>query len=293
MDENINEQVETTLSSEEDNAFESGWNDDYVPPVEHTVKDTDFDDDDEDAQPESDAEPVEETDEEQEAEEPETSEETEPEQEKDEAGSQRFTLKFLGQDREVSLDEMRDLAEKGLNYDHVKEDRDSLREKTARLDTLESHETFLNELAENAGQSIEDLIETTRAHLMIQDAEKNGEDLSMDEALAKVRENAKAAKPKAEPAHEKTEEEKTQEVISRFISIYPDVKSEDIPQSVWDEASKVGDLVGPYAKYESQKLRGEIAQLKQNKKNRERSTGSRRSVGATTPKDAFDEGWDS
>lgn len=281
MEENITNQVETTetdFSEEESAAFDSGWEDNEIPAVTHEVPDTTFDDTD--AQPEETDEETEAEPDDESGENPEeTDTDAEPEAQ-EEAGSQRFTLKFLGEDREVSLDEMRELAEKGMNYDHVKEDRDKLRE----------YEGFLKELADGSQQTVGELMEATRARLLMQKAEEEGEELSMDDALAKVRE---AGKPKEEAPKEKPETERRQDAIRRFISLYPGVKSEDIPQSVWDEAERMGDLIGPYQKYESQKLRDEIATLKQNQKNRERSTGSRRTVGATTPRDAFDEGWDS
>ena len=285
MNENITGQVETeaTFTEAEAAAFDEGWEDSDSPILENSANDTEYDDTD--AQPEFDetGEDVEEPDSTDEAE---TEAEPEPE---DEAGSQRFNLTFLGEDREVSLEEMRELAQKGLNYDHVKEERDNLRTKTANLDELESYSAFLKELADNGGMSVDELMDSTRARLLVQKAESEGRDLSEDEALRQVKESKK----QPAPAPEKTREERQTEAINRFIAMYPDVKSSDIPQSVWDEAEKIGDILAPYQKYEAQKLRDEIAQLKQNQKNRERSTGSRRTVGATTPKDAFDEGWDS
>lgn len=282
MDENITNQVETTETDavdEADAAFDSGWEDNDMPAYQHEVKDTEFEDTD--AQPGfEDEEVTDEPDAETEETPNEATDEAAEEATENEAGSQRYTLRFLGEDKEVSLDEMRELAEKGMNYDHVKEDRDKLR----------NYEGFLKELADSGEITVEELIDSTRARLLVQKAEAKGETLSQEEALEQVRsQNKKESKP----APEKTEEEKRQDAIHRFIALYPGVKSEDIPQSVWDEAERMGDLIGPYQKYESQKLRDEIAQLKQNTKNRERSTGSRRTVGATTPRDAFDEGWDS
>lgn len=298
MDENITNQAEAEIEIDdsETSAFDEGWEDSDTPATadeEETViveetdaqpDDEDDDDNDADSEPDAEAEETAETEDTTE-DKPETTEE---------AGSQRFKLRFLGEDKEVSLDEMRDLAEKGLNYAHVKEERDSLREKTANLDKFESYEGFLGELAKRSGMSVDELIESTRARVLMQDAEKEGRELSEEEAINQVREATKKSEQKAEePAPEMTEEQKKQDAVMRFISLYPDVKSTDIPQSVWDEAERVGELIGPYQKFVNQKLSDEIAQLKQNKKNRERSTGSRRSAGATTPKDAFDEGWDS
>lgn len=288
MDENItNQGQEVELGAEADSAFDDGWADET--PGLMPEADGASEAEEPDAQPEPEAEegsdPEDKT-----GEEPEKAE-TEPEQgTQDEAGSQRYNLKFLGEDREVSLDEMRDLAEKGLNYDHVKADRDSLRERTKNIDEMEGALGFLKELAENSGTTVGELMDATRARILVQKAEAEGKELTEEQALAQVRANKQA---KQETAPAKSEEEMRQEAVRRFIALYPGVKSEDIPKSVWEEADRLGDLIGPYQKYESKKLRDELAQLKQNQKNRERSTGSRRTVGATTPKDAFDEGWDS
>lgn len=277
MDENTNQQAEIAEFNEEETAaFDDGWDDFESPTLEEDEPEADGEPD---AQPEEPEEAEGEADEAEPESEPATSEETaeQPEEQPDEAGNQRFTLKFLGEDRDVSLDEMRELAQKGMNYDHVKE----------QSETLKGYETFLKELADSGDMTIEDLMATTRAKMLVQKAESEGRELSEEDALKQVRGAAQ------QQTAEKSETEKRQEAITRFISLYPGIDSKDIPQSVWDEAERLGDLIVPYQKYELQKLRDENAQLRQNNKNRERSTGSRRTTGATTPSDAFDEGWDS
>lgn len=291
MDENTNAQVETSesgFSEEENAAFDSGWDDSDSPMFSEETEPEATQEPD--AQPEDEGDAFAEDEPDEQGEEPANEADAEPEPEQTEAaGSQRYNLKFLGEERKVSFDEMREYAEKGMNYDHVKEERDALREKTKNIEELEAASTFLKELAESGGTSVEELMESTRARLLVQKAEAEGKELSEEDARAQVR--AKNTKPDTPPVM--SAEEKRQDAIQRFIQLYPGIKSESIPQSVWDEAERLGDLIGPYQKYESQKLRDEIATLKQNNKNRERSTGSRRTVGATTPKDAFEEGWDS
>lgn len=291
MDENINDQVETSESGfteEEDAAFESGWAGDELDdsPAETEAAESQ----EPDAQPEPEGEDAGEEEPDSAGEEPANEADDDADaEEQGEAGSQRYNLKFLGEDRKVTFDEMREYAEKGLNYDHVKEERDSLREKVKDLDKLNTYSDFLKELAESGETTVEDLMESTRARILVQRAESEGKELSEADARAQVR----AKHNKQDAPQEKSAEQQKSDAVRRFIMLYPGVKSEDIPQSVWDEAEQVGDLIGPYQKYESQKLRDELAQIKQNQKNRERSTGSRRTAGATTPKDAFDEGWDS
>lgn len=228
-----------------------------------------------------------------EAEEAETKEEeTKPEAEpekKDEAGHQRFKLKVKGEEREVDLDEMTALAQKGGDYDGLKADRDTLRDENGKL---KEYESFLKELADNGGISIDEVMESTRVEMLMRKAERDGEDLTEEEARKQVKAAHKKQEPKEEPAHEKTAEERAQEAVQAFVKRYPNVKSEDIPQSVWDDANRTGDLIGAYQEYRLQKMSEEITQLKQNNKNKERSTGSRKTAGASSTKTKVDEAWE-
>ena len=271
--------VETEESAELEAAFDSEWD-------ETTPKDDDMDLSDEpeqeqDAQPDSD-EGAEETGSEAEEaeEEPENADESEPEQQ--EAGNQRFKLKHLGEESEVDRDKVIELAQKGMDYDHVKQERDELKQYKVQAD-------FLKELAESSDMTVEQLMENTRARMLMNE----DPNLSEEEALKQVREANKPAEKKEPVKAEATPEERRQAMFASFLSAYPDVKAEEIPKEVWEDASRTYDLVGAYQRHENRQLRKEIETLRQNQKNKERSTGSRRSVGAAKIKDDFDAGWDS
>ena len=224
----------------------------------------------------------------------------EPAKESGEQRNQRFTLKHLDETKDYSEEEMVALAQKGLDYDFIKQQRDELRAEKARYD---KYEAFLKKLAEKSNLTVEQQMDHSEALMMVAEAEDRGETLTEAEALLRIqqerRDQSKAAEdaakePKAEKgADTKTPEEIRNEAFARFVELYPEVKAENIPQEVWNDFAKNGDLAVSYQRYENKQLRQEIEQLKQNQKNKERSTGSRRSAGATTPKDAFDEGWDS
>lgn len=216
-------------------------------------------------------------------------EEKQPETEtKDgEEGHQLYTLKVNGQERQVSLDEMTTLAQKGLDYDGLRADRDSLREGKAKG---ESYGAFLQEMAEAGGVSVEELMEQTRAQILMQKAKAEGRDLSEEEARTQVK-AAKAPEEKPKPQAEPSREQKQQEAVQRFLNLYPNVKGEDIPQAVWDEAERVGDLIGPYQRHLAAKLDAREQTLRQNEANRKRSTGSRKTAGAATSAQAFDAAW--
>lgn len=298
MDENeilATETDESTEDTELDAAFDEEWGD-------ASADDDDFDLTDDGGAEEGGSQPEEADEPEEEA--AETAGETAKQQEETDAAEQSetepevetFTLKFLGEEKSVSRDEVIELAEKGSNYDHVKEERDSLRKDKSKL---EGYESFLKELADASGTDIAGLIESTRATLMVQKAKAEGKELSEAAAIEQIRrESREAAEKQAEqkpeePAKPDAEEAARRENFRKFMAAYPNVKAADIPQEVWNDSFKTGDLAGAYARWENKQLKAENEKLKQNQKNKERSTGSRRTAGATTPKDDFDEAWDS
>ena len=224
---------------------------------------------------------------------------TEGESKGDEGSSDQgesFTLKHLGEEKSVSRDEVVALAQKGLDYDRIREKWDGVKDD---IQKLRMYEGFLAELAEARGGDIESLIDETRTRTLIARAEARGEELTPAAAAAQaVKMRTDFAPAPADP--EEARQEKSQREITRFLEAYPTVKAEDIPKEVWEDVNKNdGDLLGAYQRYENKKLKDEIKALKkdlddvkQQKKNKARSTGSSKSVGSSAGRDAFDEGWD-
>lgn len=241
-------------------------------------------------------------DDEEEADQPESEDEDDSEEAEDEkaekqaeekAPDQKFTLKHMNDVFEVDQNEVVALAQKGLDYDRIRADRDTLKQKEGRLEELES---FLKRIA--GDQSIEDLIDSTLAKLDVADAEKRGEDLDEVEQFKKLRmervkREAKNPPPAAEQPKtpEELEKERLSKSIQRFIKVYPDVKATDVPAEVWqDYRNHRADLVECWELHENKKLKEELKALKQNQKNKERSTGSKKSSGKKTVDPWFD-GW--
>lgn len=280
------EMTEEVISDTELSAFDANWDDIATDEGDFDLTDgTEADTEEAEAEseagdPDEGAEPQPETEVTEDAED---TADTGEAGEKGAEGHQLYTLKSPAGERQCSLDEVLSLANKGLDYDGVRQDRDHMRE-------------FLKELAEPSGFTIEELIDTTRARMLMSRRKAEGVEMSEMEALTAVQRNRAAAI--TEGQHK--EEARKQEMINTFLAEFPDVKAADIPQEVWQQSRETGDLAGAYRKYANSQKDNEIAQLKQeletlklNQKNKDRSTGSRKSVGATTPKDPFDEGWDS
>lgn len=271
--EELKPEVETEGQNPELDNFDALWNDDdeFVPSNEP------------DAQPEAKEDEAEEKTEE----EPANTDDAQPEQ-KPEAENQRFKLKVNGEEIEVGLDEVITLAQKGKDYDRVKTERDNLKTDSATMNKLKAQGDFLEELAKSSDMTVDQLMENTRARMLMNEHEG----MTEEEALKQVREKAsKATEKKESEKAEATPEERRQAMFANFLQAYPDVKAEDIPQEVWNDAGRTFDLVGAYQRHENRELRKEIETLRQNNKNKERSTGSTKSAGTRNANQAFDALW--
>ena len=185
--------------------------------------------------------------------------------------------------RKVSKKEAQELAQKGLDYDRIRQERDDLKQNASRYGEMEE---FLKEM-QGDFPSIEEFMDDTRARIK---AEQEG--ISYDDALSKVKSARTAAKAPA-PAENKPSP------VEEFIQRFPNVKAEEIPESVWAEVRQTGDLVGAYVKHKESEqasrikaLEDEIETLKQNAKNAARSAGSSRSSGNKSGKSTIAELWD-
>ena len=221
----------------------------------------------------------------------------EPEEEpaaEEKPADQLFSLNHLGEIKDYTREETITLAQKGLDYDRIRTERDNLKAEKAKL---QEHEDFLNELAELAEMSVEDLMIETKAKVVQAEEKKKGYDITLEQAKYRVKSEVKARK-KAEPKEEpKAEPEdpvkvKRDESFARFVDEYPNVNVKDIPQEVWKEfgdGSKK-DLTAVYTKYLLKQAQAKNETLEQNEKNKKRSTGSRRSNGSPVVDHDFD-GW--
>lgn len=209
-----------------------------------------------------------------------------------------FTLKHLGEERTVGRDEVIKLAQQGMDYDRIREKWDAVKDDVPKL---RMYEDFLKELADSRGSDIESLIDETRTRAMIARAEAKGEKLDPASAAAMAVRARMQPGQGSESRSDAGTEAQGSAMIADFIAAYGEtVRAEDIPKEVWEEAAKTGNLVLPYQRYvnkeleaENKRLKEEVEQAKQQRKNKERSTGSSKSEGAAAARDAFDEGWDS
>lgn len=201
-----------------------------------------------------------------------------------------------------SIDEAITAIQKGLNYDKVKAKVDEESSNNVIID-------YVGKMASKMGLTPQEYIEKVKAYEAeqekqkieadVQDMVNNGVSEEVARRVARVEarmkqlddEKAEFEKLKAE---EKAQKDKDKE-YEEFLNAYPDVKAEEIPNEVFENAKTIG-LKSAYAQYENKKLKAELEQMRQNQKNASNSVVTPTSDGSGTEqssKDAFLIGFDS
>lgn len=165
-----------------------------------------------------------------------------------------FTLDIKYNGEQMSLDKQRatELAQKGMNYDHVYEELKRLRENPE----LEK----LNKLAQAAGMSTGELLD-----MLLNEDETNPEMQNEQEK------------------EQKNEQQGLEELIE-FFKKHPQLAKEDgLPEEVRQAALNGGDIEGAYLKYENRVLKEKLAEME----NVRKTPGALHTEGRGNEDDAF------
>lgn len=261
------------------------------------------DDEEESAAPE---EPKADQPEEQKAEEtpaPETEKTPEPEAEP--KADPPFVLKHLDEVKEVNRDEVIELAQKGLDYDRIRQKYDAGKEAiewhAANADSVR----WLEEIAKEQGMTFGQLVDSTRAQIM---ANRTGQPLSVCQGIvanerraAELEAERKALESKTSESNAEAERQAKMEAdIQAFTKAYPEQAKnpESLPKEVWDAVHKGDTLLNAYRAYENKQLKAQLEKEKKDaerraleEKNKARSTGSQSTAGSKSALDSFEAAW--
>lgn len=250
---------------------------------------------------EEEGEPEEEAEEE--AEEPE--EEAVEESDSATDAEQMFTIKVNKESRQVNLEEMTTLAQKGADYDRVKEQAAQLRQANtdlqAKLDGMTPHQEVLDILsivADKGGVSLEQLAESL--YINFRKSAGASEDVAREELKSARLEkelNAYKAKQTQQQAQETDNEARVQKELEDFQAEYPDVNlTEELVDKLLPDIKNGMRLAAAYRKYEKIQDAAKIAELErklsakaQNDKNKRRSPGSQQDSGGRRAKSDYEE----
>lgn len=207
-----------------------------------------------------------------------------------------FELKFLGETKQYTRDEMTTLAQKGMNHDRILQQRDAAQQFRA------DHEGVINDLGRVAklfGLEPAVLVSTMEANLLRQQGKTQAEAEAIiranraDRELQTYRSQEESARQQQAAAQERQQRD-----IREFVQRYPNVDAKTIPASVWQDVQRGDTLVSAYGRYEMQQLQAEnqrlqqqLAAKKQNDNNKQKSLGSMQSGTADRKADPFMEGF--
>lgn len=221
-------------------------------------------------------------------------------EEKPQPQNDTFTLKVNKEEKTYSREEVISLAQKGADYDRVKEQLERSRQTTADLQIrLDDQNEALSELAKEAGMDVPALLDNLR----IATLKKQG--LSEDAAKERLlrlkaeRENArlKEEKPAEQESAAETSQQRAKRDLEEFRRVYPDVQlTDELIGRLTPDVQGGASLLGAYRKYENAQKDAQIAELqrqleaeKQNKENRISSPGSQKDTGGKRTKTEYDD----
>ncbi|WP_312281465.1 hypothetical protein [Oscillibacter sp.] len=198
-----------------------------------------------------------------------------------------WTLRHLGEEKAVNEQEMTTLAQKGLDYDRVRE----------KYDAAKPVVEMFAQMAKQTGMTVEQYVSFVRTEAkksagMNDDEAKRAVELEDRESavLAKEAEEAEKQTAAQQAAQaESSAEERRNADIAEFQKTFPDAAKDagSIPQEVWDAVKQGQRLATAYAIWrekqalaETERVKQESAAKEQNAKNAGRSTGSMKTAGA-------------
>ena len=214
-----------------------------------------------------------------------------------------FDLKYNKETKQYTRQQVTELAQKGLNYDHVTEQRDRLQQEVADLTKFRDENSAildtLRAAAEASGKSVPEYLTSIRTNLLV--AQGISPETARERILREDAEQRLHSQQKAEEAaasSRRDAEQRQKDDIARFQKKYKDVDPKTIPQEVW-EAVRGGELLtDAYGDYQRRELERQLREANEklairakNESNRQKSLGSLQSTKQETGKDPFLEGF--
>ena len=210
-----------------------------------------------------------------------------------------FDLKYNKETKQYTKQQVTELAQKGLNYDHVTEQRDRLQQENADLAKFKEEYSgvfeTLESMAESAGKNLPEFLTSIRMNMLV--AQGVSQETARERILREDAERRLQASA-AEENRKSKAEERQREDIRRFQEKYKDVDPKTIPQEVWQAVGKGELLVDAYGDYQLRELERQLKEANEklairakNESNKQKSLGSLQSTKQETGKDPFLEGF--
>ena len=215
-----------------------------------------------------------------------------------------FTIKVNKEERKVTLEEMTTLAQKGADYDRVKEQntkhQQTIADLQSKLEGVSSQQAVLDILgtiAQKSNSTLEQLAESL--YINFRKSAGASEDVAREELKSAKLEkelNGYRAKQAQQQEQETDAEARAKRDLEDFAREYPEVElTEELVDKLVPDIQNGMTLSAAYRKYEKaqdsariKELERQLAAKAQNDKNKKRSPGSQRDSGGRSPKSDYD-----
>ena len=180
-------------------------------------------------------------------------------------------VNYLGETKKLTRQEAKELAQKGMNYDHVKEQLDAMRNNALYKAAAAS--------AKSAGMTEEEFAAQLSGQLKDREINKIAKERSVDEETARaIYEDGVKANAKLKQAEQTADDlkgeldelreykrvneirEEMRRQWKEFTSAHPDIRTlDDLPQEVSDAVKGGEELETAYNRYELNKLKDQLS----------------------------------
>ena len=174
--------------------------------------------------------------------------------------SPRIKVKYNHEERELTLEEATQLAQKGMNYDKLQEKINSYQNDPGLQ--------YLNEIAQKNNTSVEELVSYWKEQEQQAQLNELIQQNIPEEYAREMLENRKFREQLQQQEKQKAQTEKQNAEYMEFFENFPGVEPKDIPPEVFVRSEQEGiPLKYAYMEHERNTLMNRVKMLEQNNKN--------------------------
>lgn len=219
------------------------------------------------------------------------------------AGAETFTLKYKGQEEQYTREQLMELAQKGRDYDGLREDRDRLRDHHPALELIDRYAARNNMTREQYLEFAQRRADEDEAAPVVRQLMEAGtpEAVARELALRRLQETRGQARRQQEQQAAQSREEQQRNAEAekqagyRALVDYANQNGIDLsklPQEVLRDINAGMKPLEAYLRYENASLRLERSQREQNEKNKDKNPGRVNDKAPAAVKDPFDDAFD-
>ena len=180
-----------------------------------------------------------------------------------------YTVSFLGEQRELPVSELITAAQKGLNYDHVKSEREALREQSG---AYQNAYAVMEQMAQASGMTLDEYAAfcgKTLEENRLREQLDRGVPEDVAKRLLELEQNESR---RAGEEQQRQQQEAQRAQYAELLREYPDLK--ELPDEVAASIAGGERPLAAYRAYELRQLKSELSALKKAEENKRKSTGS-------------------